>query len=172
MNEGRVTSPAARFLQWRAVLSGGQQTGPTFSQVDVAYLPRNLAPRVDAVEATPINFRFPAPSTSIVPAATTLSLPPIGKAATPVNTTQNDGSNSPALSYARGMIGARWIAVDDNNDTLEFTVEIKGEGEQSWKLLKDKLKDRYYSFDATTLADGKYQMRVTASDSPSTNSMM
>ena len=167
LNEGRVTSPAARFLQWRAVLSGGQQNGPSFSQVDVAYLPRNLAPRVDVVEATPINFRFPASSISIVPIASTLTLPPIGKAATPVNTPQNDGSNSPTLSYARGMIGARWIAVDDNNDSLEFTVEIKGENEQSWKLLKNKLKDRYYSYDATTLADGKYQVRVTASDSPS-----
>ena len=167
LNQGRITSPAARFLQWRAVLSGGQQDGPSFSQVDVAYLPKNLPPRVDVVEATPINFRFPAPSIGIVPSATTLTLPPIGKAVTPVNTTQNDGSNSPALSYARGMIGARWIAVDDNNDTLEFNIEIKGENEQSWKPLKDKLRDRYFSYDATTLADGKYQLRVTASDSPS-----
>ncbi len=167
LKEGRISSPAARFLQWRAVLSGGQQDGPSFTQVDVAYLPKNLAPRVDAVEATPINFRFPAPAVAIIPSAVTLNLPPIGKASTPVTTAQSDGSNSPALSYARGMIGARWLAVDDNNDTLEFSIDIKGENEQSWKQLKDKLKDRYYSYDATTLADGKYQVRVTANDSPS-----
>jgi len=69
------------------------------------------------------------------------------------------------LTYAKGMIGARWLAVDDNNDALEFSLEIKGENEQGWKPLKDKIKDRYYSFDATAFGDGKYQVRVTASDS-------
>jgi hypothetical protein len=63
------------------------------------------------------------------------------------------------------MIGARWLAVDENNDALEFSLEIKGENEQGWKPLKDKIKDRYYSFDATAFGDGKYQVRVTASDS-------
>jgi hypothetical protein len=64
------------------------------------------------------------------------------------------------------MIGARWLAIDDNGDALEFSIEIKGESEQNWKPLKDKIKDRYYSFDATAFSDGKYQLRVTASDSP------
>jgi hypothetical protein len=65
------------------------------------------------------------------------------------------------------MIGARWLASDENGDTLEFSIEIKGENEQSWKPLKDKLKDRYYSYDATGFADGRYQVRITATDAPS-----
>ena len=167
LKDGRVASPSARFLQWRAVFSGGQQDGPSLSQVDVAYLPKNVAPRVDVVEATPANYRFPPPAPIIVPMATTLSLPAIGKTQAPVAPTVNDGSNSPALTYARGMIGARWIAVDDNNDTLEFSISIKGESEQSWKLLKDKVRERYYSFDATAFSDGKYRLRVSASDAVS-----
>lgn len=167
LKEGRVVSPAARFLQWRAVFGGGQQDGPSLSQVDVAYLPKNVAPRIDVVEATPANYRFPAPSSTIIPALQTLTLPPIGKAQTTVAATQNDGSSSPSLSYARGMIGARWLATDDNSDTLEFAIEIKGEAEQTWKPLKDKLKDRHYSYDATAFGDGKYVVRVTATDAPS-----
>lgn len=165
LKDGRIASPPARFLQWRAVFAGGQQDGPALSQMDIAYLPKNLAPRVDIVESTPANYRFPAPSVTIVPIAVTLTLPPIGRAQpSAAAVVVNDGSSSPSLTYARGMIGARWIAIDDNNDTLEFTLEIKGEAEQSWKLLKDKLKDRYYSYDGTAFGDGKYQVRVMATD--------
>jgi hypothetical protein len=167
LQNGRIVSPSARFLQWRAVLAGGQAEGPSLSQVDVAYQSRNVAPRIDIVEPTPANYRFPAPSTTIIPASRTLTLPPIGKAATAAATAKSDGSTSPALTYSRGMIGARWLASDENDDTLEFAIEIKGEHEQSWKPLKDKLRDRYYSFDATGFADGRYQVRVTATDAPS-----
>ena len=167
LKDGRISSPPARFLQWRAVFSGGQQDGPALSQIDVAYLPKNVAPRVDVVEPTPANYRFPAPSSTIIPAAQTLTLPPIGKSSTTVASAQNDGSTSPALTYVRGIIGARWLATDDNGDNLEFTIEIKGENEQSWKPLKDKLKDRYYSYDATAFGDGRYVVRVTATDAPS-----
>lgn len=166
LNNGRVVSPAARFLQWRAVLAGGQQDGPSLTQIDIAYLPKNIAPRVDTVEPTPANYRFPAPSSTIIPAAQTLSLPPIGKSSMATTAAPADGSNSPALTYSRGMIGARWIASDENGDALEFAIEIKGESEQSWKPLKDKLKDRYYSYDSTAFPDGRYQVRITASDAP------
>jgi outer membrane protein assembly factor BamB len=167
LQNGRIVSPPARFLQWRAVFSGGQAEGPSLSQVDVAYQPRNVPPRIDVVEPTPANYRFPAPSTTIVPASRTLTLPAIGQAAAPAATAKADGSTFPALTYSRGMIGARWLASDENGDTLEFSIEIKGENEQSWKPLKDKLKDRYYSYDATGFADGRYQVRITATDAPS-----
>ncbi len=166
---GRVTSPAARFLQWRAVLKHGASVdgdGPALSQVDVAYLPKNLAPRVDVVEPTAANYRFPAPATAIAGIATTMTLPPIGKPSATPASPLIDTTTSPALTYARGMIGVRWSAVDDNGDALEYTVEIKGENEQTWKLLKDKVRERYYSYDATAFADGRYQIRVTATDQP------
>jgi hypothetical protein len=166
---GRVASPAARFLQWRAVLKQGatvEGEGPVLSQVDVAYLPKNLAPRVDIVEPTAANYRFPAPVTSIASIAQTMTLPPIGKPSATSISPVIDTTTSPALTYARGMIGVRWQAVDDNGDTLEYSVEIKGENEQTWKLLKDKVRERYYSYDATAFADGRYQIRVTATDQP------
>jgi hypothetical protein len=166
LKDGRVVSPPARFLQWRATLGGGQGDGPELTQVDIAYLPRNVAPRVDAVEATPANYRFPATGATIVASAQTLTLPPIGKPAVAAAPARSDGSNSPALTYARGMIGARWMATDDNQDSLEFNLEIRGVGEQNWKPLKDKLREHYYSWDMTAFSDGRYQLKVTATDAP------
>jgi hypothetical protein len=36
-----------------------------------------------------------------------------------------------------------------------------------WRLLKDQITDKAYSFDATLIPDGGYQIKVVASDSPS-----
>ena len=71
-----------------------------------------------------------------------------------------------ALTFAKGQIGARWLATDENGDALTFKVEIRGDGETGWKLLKDGIRERYYSWDSTAFADGKYYVRVTASDAP------
>jgi hypothetical protein len=59
---GRVDSPAARFVQWKATLTA-DSTGhsPELESVDVAYLPKNVEPRVDEIEITPVNYRFSGP---------------------------------------------------------------------------------------------------------------
>ena len=158
---GRLASPAARFVQWKATLEGGS---PELDSVDVAYLPKNLEPRIDDIEATPPNYRFPAVSAPLIASQATLSLPPIGKRANPASTMSMD--NTPAMQYAKGFIGARWAASDPNGDPLLFTVQIRGTGETEWKLLKDKVAERYFSWDSTAWPDGEYRVRVTASDAP------
>ena len=60
-----------------------------------------------------------------------------------------------------------WTADDANDDQLEFAVYFRGENESSWKLLKDKLDTRFYSWDTTSMPDGAYYLKITASDSPS-----
>ncbi len=71
------------------------------------------------------------------------------------------------MTFAKGQIGARWLAGDENGDTLQFKVEIRGVNETAWKPLRDKVRERYLSWDSTSYPDGKYVLRVTASDAPS-----
>ncbi len=70
------------------------------------------------------------------------------------------------MQYAKGWIGARWAASDENGDSLIYTVQIKGQKESEWKLLKDKLADKHWSWDSTAFPDGEYRIRVIASDAP------
>jgi hypothetical protein len=165
LKEGRVASPPARFLQWRALLKRSAALSPEVFGADVAWMAKNLAPRVDEVEATPANYRFPAPAAAVTASPKTLSLPPLGKKPRPSLATDTTPS-SPTLTYAKGMGGVRWLASDPNGDTLEFRVEIKGTGESSWKLLRDRVRERYVSFDTTAFPDGEYLVRVIASDAP------
>jgi sugar lactone lactonase YvrE len=165
----RVTAPAARFIQWKATLTADANNksgrSPQLDSVEVAYLPRNVAPRVSEIEITPPNYKFPAPAISLI-AAQTLNLPPLGKAASHTSAPTLDITSTPALQYSKGAIGARWIAVDDNGDSLIYTVEIRGAAETEWKLLKDKVREKYLSWDSTAFPDGEYRLRVTASDLP------
>ncbi|MGA2329112.1 MAG: hypothetical protein ABSH05_22840 [Bryobacteraceae bacterium] len=165
---GRVSSPPARFLQWRARLRASSSgASPVLQSVEVAHLGRNVAPEVHEIEITPPNYRFPQP---IGPTPTTpanITLPPLGRAPRPSPPSLGADSGSASMSYAKGYIGARWAAVDENRDTLVYTVQIRGEEETEWKLLKDKVTDKHLSWDSTAFPDGEYRVRVIASDAPS-----
>jgi sugar lactone lactonase YvrE len=158
----RVTSPAARFLQWKATLSGAAY----LDSVDVAYLPKNQEPYINEIESTPPNYRFPAPSAPLIAAGQTLMLPPMGKHQAAGGSAVIGADATPAMQYAKGFLGARWSAGDPNGDPLVYTVEIKGEGESEWRLLREKVNERYLSWDSAAFPDGWYRLRVTASDAP------
>jgi hypothetical protein len=68
------------------------------------------------------------------------------------------------MNYAKGSLGARWKASDANGDALEFKLEIRGVEERDWKPLKAELEENRYSWDSDRFADGRYVLRVTASD--------
>jgi hypothetical protein len=163
----RASSPSARFVQWRATLTAAGASSPQLESVPVAYLPKNVEPRVDQIEITSANYKFPAPSGSSK--SDTLSLPPLTarpQRNEPRSTTVTEApaTTTSAMQPAKGYLGARWVAWDPNDDTLIYTVEIRGANETEWKPLKDKLTEKYVSWDSTAFPDGEYRLRVTASD--------
>jgi outer membrane protein assembly factor BamB len=168
----RVASPAARFLQWRATLTAQTNNSgqpPVLKLVEVAYQQKNVAPVLDKLEITPYNHKFPGSSSSMLSSSSsnTLSLPPIGQVrrGSPSSPT-SEPSGTATMNYDKGWIGARWKASDLNGDSLEYKIEYRGEQEHEWKLLKDHVNENRISWDATSFADGRYLLRVTASDLP------
>jgi sugar lactone lactonase YvrE len=170
---GRVTSPAARFVQWKATLTADSAGhSPELESVDLAYLTKNVEPRLDEIEITPANYRFPAPvlNLSAVPSgpAQNLTLPALGRRTAPsFSLPQENGTITPTMQFAKGYLGARWLASDPNGDSMIYTAEIRGVNETEWKPLRAKLTDKYISWDTTAFPDGDYRLRVTASDAPS-----
>ncbi|MGI8988861.1 MAG: hypothetical protein ACR2I2_04635 [Bryobacteraceae bacterium] len=169
---GRIASPPARFLQWRATLTASasntsgtaaQDNSPNLDSVEIAYLPRNVAPRIEEIEITPANYRFAQSGVTVTPSATpSISLPAIGKRPSPGSSSDTTPST---MQFAKGWIGARWSASDENGDTLAYNVEIRGVKESEWKPLMQKMPHRYFTFDSTAFPDGEYRLRITASDS-------
>jgi hypothetical protein len=171
LDNGRIVSPAARYLQFRATMKSSGTASPELLYVDAAYLTRNLPPRMEMIDITPANYRFPATSTYTLGSGNpaSLNLPTLSRSGAIAPLPALDLSTSlstPTMTWARGSVGARWLAGDANNDTMEFRVEIRGEKESDWKLLREKVTERYLSFDSSAFADGRYRLRVTASDAP------
>ena len=170
---GQIQSPPARFLQYRLTFdcSSGAES-PELSAIDIAYLPKNIAPKIAVVEIAPFNYRQ-APSSaslerSIMPsgAPSTLTLPAVGqKKSAPIGTAVESSSNA-TLQYNKGYVTVRWSAIDPNNDPLTYKVELRGKHDTLWRTLRDDLQDRYYAFDSASFPDGEYVVRVTASDAP------
>jgi hypothetical protein len=144
--------PPARFIQWRAVLHPGAQPA-TIEDVAVNYRPDNVAPEIDDI-AVQVGSRYPQILKASVPDSS--GGPP-----------QSSDQPSPVALHDRDSIALRWNAHDDNNDQLILAIYYRGDGESQWKLLKDKITDRFYSWDAGLLPDGGYTVKVVASDAPS-----
>ncbi len=163
---GRVASPSARFLQYRLTMTGANAS-PELREIELAYKTKNVPPVITDVEITPANYRFSAATTISLTTPATLTLPPIGsKRAASVSPTSLDATTSSSMTYAKGYTGARWAVNDPNGDSVLSKVEIRGLNEKDWKLLRDKVKEKYISFDSSAFPDGDYVLRITVSDSP------
>ncbi len=66
-----------------------------------------------------------------------------------------------------GWMTATWRAADENGDDLLFRLEMRGADDRDWRVLADHSPNPFHSFDSTAHPDGKYVLRVTASDRPS-----
>ncbi len=78
-----------------------------------------------------------------------------------------DANAQPLMAQKdKTAVTVRWAAHDDNGDDLMFAVWYRGVGEKNWRLLKDKISDKFLSFDAALLPDGRYEVKVVASDAP------
>lgn len=160
-----VGSPNARYLQWKAELSGGQGQTPQLDSVTVAYLPQNSPPVVKAIQVT-----------SQASAATAVkTVQQASNAAYSI--TVSDGGEAPSTSAgtptqtvsrpASGLLVLTWQAEDQDNDRLSYSIYFKGEGDREWKLLKKDLGELAFAMDGDALADGRYLFRVVATDAPS-----
>ncbi len=155
----QITSPRARFIQWRATLRAGGQRAARLQGVTLAYLPRNQAPEVGALSALPTGVALQEMPLVVDPAITASGLDPqlFGLVA----------SVPPRRYYQKGARTLTWQASDANGDSLAYKLFYRTLEEDQWHVLADKLSQNYYTMDANRLPDGEYLFRVEASDAPS-----
>jgi len=169
----QISSPRARFIQWRAVLRStsaasastaraGSVTkpaaGPQLQSVVVAYLPRNQAPDITSVSVMAPGVAFQEMPLAVDPSIASSGLDP-----------QLFGivmNVPPRRFFQKGARTLTWQATDPNDDTLAYKVFYRTLGESEWHVLAANLSQNYYTIDGNRLPDGTYLFKIIATDEP------
>lgn len=169
-NGETIISPKARYLQWKAVLTGSGSASPILTSVTAAYLPRNSRPSIESITVHPPGVVFQRPYPTGEPevagfdTGTSDGRPP--------TSASSSGSSLSAPALGRKMFQKSlqtfvWRAEDPDEDKLQYDVWYRREGETDWKVLKRGIWDSLYTWDTTSVPDGTYVIKVVASDAPS-----
>ncbi len=158
-----VTSPNARYVQWKAELAGAAGVSPALDSVRLSYLPQNYPPVVRSLTVTAQTAPAGQPKTAAAAALPVYSITVTDTGETAASSL----SGTPTQPVGRASIEQlviSWQAEDTDGDRLAFTLSFRGENERRWIDLRTDAGDSSYTIDAEALADGRYFFRVVASD--------
>ena len=164
-----IRSEKARFLQLRLTLAGKAGASPTVEAVAAAYQQRNLPPVVKSITVHPAGEAFQKPiSVSGDPEILGLDTDPLSERAA---AQRPPAGSPPAITfsrklYQRGLRTFSWQAEDPNADALLFDVEYRAVGDERWRPLRTGLEEPVFAWDTATVPNGRYLLRVVASDAP------
>ena len=159
-----ITSPKARYLQWRAVLTGTSTASPVLTSLSSAYLPRNIRPQVVSITVHPPGIVFQKPFSSGETEIAGLDEEAQDKRAAANNPLSAGAPQLGRRIFQRGLQTFAWKAEDDNNDELSYDVFYRREGDTSWRPLKMDLRDTLLVWDTSSVPNGTYVLKVLASD--------
>lgn len=157
---GRIASPGARYLQWKVTLGG---EGARVDDVALAWREPNLAPRIDDISVAPQGQGFREGEMGVRNEAVTQTLAGGQKVEYSATMQANKPLREMPL-WARGLRSLQWRASDPNGDALKYRIEIRREDGGAWVEIGKDLEAAMYSWNTNTLPDGRYRLRVTASD--------
>ncbi|HUB87940.1 MAG TPA: hypothetical protein VMB22_08620 [Verrucomicrobiae bacterium] len=179
-----VTSPGARYLQYRVEFKGdgnSPDASPELRRMELYYQNLNAAPVISRVIVRNDGFSIAKMPMPQMEEASTVNLEQLLDGS-------GDGDNPSQLSTANpaaaaimammmqpplrmtqnpGYCTVLWKASDPNQDKLIYSIAIRAEADKQWTMLAAKTEDNFYSFDTTGFREGIYFIKVTASDAPS-----
>jgi ligand-binding sensor domain-containing protein len=159
----------ARFCQLRVTLQGRGGSTPAVETVAAAYLQRNLPPQVKSITVHGPGEVFQKPiSVSGDPEILGLATESAGDRSAAA---RGGAVSPPAIAfsrklYQRGLRTFSWQADDPNDDALSYDVLYRAVGEERWRPLRQGLDEPVIAWDTTAVPNGRYVVRVVASDAP------
>jgi hypothetical protein len=162
----RITSPNARFIQWKVEMAGSAGATPVLNSITLAYLPQNSPPVVRSVSViSQAALTSPAAKSGTGSSSAAYSVTVSGDTADTSGATTSNGTPTQTLTRASSQqITVSWQADDPDGDRLVYNLYFRAADETQWMLLRSGTHDTSMTFDADILADGKYYFRVVASD--------
>ena len=142
-------------IQWRAKITTSDATQtPILKKVTLASVQTNVEPRFTSVEIDDGSGSGNREQ----------GRHPSGGLAPPSARGGSSGGASSGNSTPSKNWKISWKVEDANDDTLQYTVYYKAVTESNWRLLKKELSKAEHEWDITTVGDGRYTVKVVATD--------
>ncbi len=147
-----VTSPPARFMQYKLTLNGNGKATPVVEKVTLAYVVPNIRPVVTAVRA---------------------SYPDVGAGGSgpgksggkPARATgAGAAGGEPPVIPEQSALTIEWEASDANGDQLRYTLEYRAINSDKWLPLTEDVTTNSFEWQTKRVPDGRYVIRLTAGD--------
>ncbi len=165
----QILSPGARYLQFRVMFkTQSSKVTPLLRKISLYYLQTNLAPEITKLTLLPPNVVY------LKPPIQTEVIWGVDTHITEKNKDQAEVEAMivPKKAEKKGFQTTVWEANDENGDSLDYSISIRKEDENKWRILKENWTETIFAFDTLSLPDGVYLLKVVASDSPSNPSGM
>lgn len=136
-----IASPAAKYLQYRVTLQADPQgESPTVAQTRIAYQVQNLPPVLKNLSVDATGGSGPGDA--------------------------GGDENGPSIKpdQPTHSVHVYWDATDPNHDELTFRILYRQIGTELWVQLAKDIKEPAFDWNTKEVPDGKYQLKVIASD--------
>jgi len=160
----RVEGGAARYLQWKLTLEGPDAR---VESIEASWREQNLPPRVEELVIAPQGQGFREGELTPRVESVTQVLPGGQKVEYSVPSASQPKALRELPMWARGLRTLQWKGVDPNGDVLRYRLDVRSEPDGAWMKVGDDLSASSFTWDTSTLPDGRHRLRVTVTDQPS-----
>lgn len=160
----KISAPPGRYLQWKLRMSSPGDRSPVVRRVEAAYRNRNAAPVIEAFFAMGPSEVF-ARSAGGGSNVFETSAPDEKGIFTSLD--EAKAESPPRKLLRKGYRTLTWKVTDSDGDLVVSSLEFRPVSSTRWIPLKSDVRDSFYSFDTSSLPDGEYVFRLTASDAES-----
>lgn len=145
----QIASPGARFLQYRLSFETTRPGAtPKLTRLSIARVEENRPPLISSLE--------------VVSAVEEAKKPTSNQKVKQLAAAANYGDEAAPVPQFHNVI--KWTCEDPNEDTLIYEAFYRQVGQSRWIRLAKELKEALHIWDTRTVPDGRYEVRVVASD--------
>ncbi|HEV7241337.1 MAG TPA: hypothetical protein VGQ36_19045 [Thermoanaerobaculia bacterium] len=162
--EGNIGAPSSQYLQWKVTMQKAVQ-GAVIDAVSIAFINRNVAPEIEGIavqDPAVVYITTAYPSAPQVVEATNPD--EYGMFTSLDSPRERTSAEQGKRMFRKGFRTVSWRASDDNGDHLRYTLSFRQKGSDKWLRLRENMDETQFNFDTSQLPDGRYELRLSASD--------
>lgn len=162
--EGNIAAPAAQYVQWKLTMPKAP-AGAAIDAVTVAFINRNVAPEIEGLAVQDPAVVFISSAYPSAPQVVEATNPDEYGIFTSLDTPrERTNVEQGKRMFRKGFRTVSWRASDDNGDGIHYTLSFRQKGSTPWLRLRENMEETQLNFDTSQLPDGRYELRLEASD--------